>query len=120
MTESAFTTEPAAETIEQAPEPEFPQFRLIEKNLHVLTSTQGELVLPLQVKTKVFRRISEIDDDEMKQLFAMLDELGDADTPRKLDELDIFETQQIVGRFFEEFAKKAQATVGESQRSSNS
>lgn len=119
MTDSAFTTEPAAPTIEKAPEPEFPQFRLVEKNLHVLTSTQGELVLPLQVKTKVFRRISEID-DEMTQLFAILDDLGDEDTPRKLDELDIFETQQIVGRFFDEFAKKAQATVGESQRSSNS
>jgi len=96
-----------------------PEFRIVENNLHVITTTEGEIVLPLKVKTKVFRAISEID-DELKQLFALLDDLGDSHTPAVLDELDIFETQQIVARFFEDFQKKAQASVGESQRSSNS
>lgn len=97
-----------------------PEFRVVENNLHVITTTEGEIVLPLKVKTKVFRKIAEDEGDEMKQLFGLLDELGDEQTPAILDELDIFETQSIVARFFEEFTAKAQASVGESQRSSNS
>ncbi|MBF4628892.1 hypothetical protein [Curtobacterium flaccumfaciens] len=105
-------------TTKKTPASGEPEFRLVEGSLHVITTTQGELVLPLTVKTKVFRQLSEID-DELKQLFAMLDALGDTDTPAKLDELDFFETNQIAARFFDEFAKKAQASLGESQRSSD-
>jgi len=113
------TTSTRASRAKKTPAGDEPEFRIVENNLHVITTTEGEIVLPLKVKTKVFRALSELD-DEMKQLFAMLDDLGDAETPQKLDELDIFETQKIVARFFEEFQAKAQASVGESQRSSNS
>lgn len=114
------TTSTRASRAKKTPAGDEPEFRVVENNLHVVTTTEGEIVLPLKVKTKVFRKIAEDDGDEMKQLFSLLDQLGDDRTPEILDELDIFETQAIVKRFFDEFTQKAQASLGESQRSSNS
>jgi hypothetical protein len=95
-----------------------PKFLVVEDKLIAQTSN-GELKLPLKVKTKVFREIKELP-DELDQLFALLDGIGDTETAAALDELDIFETQDVVEKFFEEFQTKAKARVGESSRSSGS
>ena len=94
-----------------------PRFLVIESNLHVQTTKHGELVLPLDIPTNVFRKIGG-DQEELDQLFAILDALGEAGTAEKLGDLGILETMGIVVRFFSEFEKKAKATMGESGRSS--
>lgn len=94
-----------------------PRFLIVESNLHVQTSKEGELVLPLDIPTKVFRQIGG-EQEELDQLFSILDALGDQDASDKLANLGILETMGIVTRFFEEFSKKAQATMGEASRSS--
>jgi hypothetical protein len=113
-------TTPSKSTAKKTPAGDEPEFRVVENNLHVITTTEGELVLPLKVKTKLFREISTEGSTELDQFFLLLDGIGDAGTVDKIDELDIFETNKIVARFFQEFEAKAQATLGESQRSSNS
>lgn len=94
-----------------------PRFLVIEAKLHVQTSSQGELVLPLDIPTKVFRKIGG-DQEELDQLFSILEALGDSTASEKLENLGILETMGVVVRFFEEFEKKAKASMGESARSS--
>jgi len=94
-----------------------PRFLVVESNLHVQTSREGELVLPLDIPTKVFRSIG-ADQEELDQLFTILDALGDNSASEKLASLGILETMGIVVRFFEEFERKAQALMGEASRSS--
>jgi len=94
-----------------------PRFLVIEGKLHVQTSSQGELVLPLDIPTKVFRKIGG-DQEELDQLFSILEALGDSTASEKLENLGILETMGVVVRFFEEFEKKAKASMGESARSS--
>lgn len=80
----------------------------------------GELKIPLRFKTKLVRLIRDMPGDELDQLFALLDGLGDQETADALDELDIFETTEIAEAYFQAWQEKNEARLGESQRSSNS
>lgn len=80
---------------------------------------EGELAIPLRFKTKLIRSIRDIPGDEIDQMFALLDGLGDRHTADALDELDVFETMEIVGAFFRAWQEKQQASVGEARRSSS-
>lgn len=79
----------------------------------------GQLTIPLRFKTKLVRSIRDAG-DELDQLFALLDGLGDKTTAERLDELDIFETTEIAERFFQAWQEKNEARLGEAQRSSRS
>lgn len=96
-----------------------PRFQVVDDKFVAQLSDGNEVKLPLQVKTKLFRQISKATDDELGMVFMMLDGIGDQESSDKLDEVDIFETQEVVSAFFEAFTAKAQATTGESGRSSN-
>lgn len=79
----------------------------------------GELQVPLRFKTKLVRAIRDLD-DELDQLFALLEGLGDKSTAEALDELDIFETTEIAEKYFQAWQEKNEARLGEAQRSSTS
>ncbi len=76
----------------------------------------GELKIPLRFKTKLLRSIRDAG-DELDQLFALLDGLGDAATAEALDELDIFETTEIATTYFQAWQEKNEARLGELSRS---
>ena len=95
-----------------------PKFIVIDGVFYAQTSDQGEVRIPLKFKTKLFRAITAIT-DEVEQVFALLDGIGDKKTADQLDELDIFEMQELVAAFFDEFKAKAEASVGESKGSSD-
>lgn len=78
----------------------------------------GELRIPLRLKTKLVRAIRDLAGDELDQMFAILDGIGDAETAAALDELDIFETTGIAMAYFRAWGERQQASVGEAQRSS--
>lgn len=82
-------------------------------------TSDGELSIPLRFKTKLIRQIREVDGDELDQMFALLDGIGDKATANALDELDIFETTRHVQAFFRAWQERNQASVGEARRSSN-
>jgi hypothetical protein len=81
------------------------------------TSDQGELRVKLTFKTKLVRAIRD-KGDELDQFIALMDGIGDSKSIAQLDELDIFETTEIVSAFFQAFAQKQDARLGESSRSS--
>lgn len=95
-----------------------PQFIVID-GVFIAQSSEGEIKIPLKFKTKLFRKITAID-DEIEQVFALLDGIGDQKTSEQLDELDIFEMQEVVKEFFEKFKEKSEASLGESAGSSES
>jgi hypothetical protein len=90
---------------------------LVVDNVFIAQTSQGELRIPLQFKTKLLRAIRD-SGDELDQLIALLDGIGDKESIALIDELDIFETVQHVTQFFEAFQEKHDATVGEARRSS--
>ncbi|GAA3947850.1 hypothetical protein [Microbacterium soli] len=79
----------------------------------------GELRIPLRFKTKLLRVIRDLP-DEIDQLFALLDGLGDKATSEALDELDIFDTTEVAEKYFQAWQEKNEARLGEAQRSSRS
>lgn len=77
----------------------------------IAQTTEGEIRIKLSVKTKVFRAISEL--EELAQLFALLDGIGDTRTIKILDELDFQDTSDVVEGFFAAFEAKHKKTPGE-------
>lgn len=95
-----------------------PKHMVVGETFYAQTD-DGELRIPLRFKTKLVRAISQTD-DELDQLFALLEGLGDQGTADALDELDIFETTEIAEKYFQAWQEKNQARLGEAQRSSRS
>lgn len=92
---------------------------IVVDNVFIADTSEGELRIPLKFKTKLLRSIRD-SGDELDQLIALLDGIGDTTSIALIDELDIFETAEHVTKFFEAFQEKHDAAVGEAQRSSNS
>lgn len=95
-----------------------PKYQVVDDTF-VAQSDQGEIRIRLGFKTKLLRQIRETG-DEMDQLFALLDGIGDAKTSGQLDELDIFDTTDIVTEYFAAFEAKQNARLGEASASSAS
>lgn len=93
-----------------------PKFIVVD-GVFIAQSSEGEIKIPLKFKTKLFRQIATID-NEIEQVFALLDGIGDQKASDQLDELDIFEMQEVVKEFFAKFQEKSEASLGESERSS--
>lgn len=97
-----------------------PEFLVIERKLYCQT-TEGEIILPLGFKTRIFRELTTGDQAPIDQFFTLLDSLGDKATVAKVEELDIIDTMRIVAKFFEEFAALQEVTsLGESSGQSAS
>lgn len=112
--------EPEVEPIpvfDDVPKDSRPKFMVVGSTFYAQT-TEGELRIPLSFKTKLFRSISGLA-DETDQVFALLDGIGDKQTAATLDELDIFDTMELVESFFQAFTEKNRARLGESSRSSH-
>lgn len=84
----------------------------------IADTSDGELRIPLRFKTKLLRAIRDLA-DPLDQLFALLDGIGDQQTAEALDELDVFESAELVKEYFDAWEAKHKATVGEASRSSN-
>lgn len=99
-----------------------PRFLVVEANLHTQLSDGTEVLLRLDPPAKVFRTVmkDQGDQEDLDQLFAMLELLGQQDVVEKLEDLGILELTGIVTRFFNEFQKKLRVEMGESSRSSRS
>lgn len=95
---------------------EKPRFLVVEDSLKCQTEL-GELSLPLRFKTKILREFGKL--DQMDAFFVIIDQVAGPDTAAVIDELDIMETTEIMVEFFRIFEARVQATMGESQRSSN-
>lgn len=100
------------------PSPTKPQYAVVDDKFVAQTS-EGEIKIPLRVKTGLVRRIRDLPGDELDQLFALLDGIGDKTTPAIIDELDFAtETMPLSREFFVAWAGVQGATPGESSRSS--
>lgn len=66
----------------------------------------GVLKLPLDIKTKVFKKVRNIE-DQTDAFFDLLDALGDKKASATIDEVGMAEFAVIVACYFEEFAKFA-------------
>jgi hypothetical protein len=110
---------PAAKTPARSarPAPKPGKYR-VEDETFIADTADGELRIPLRFKTKLMRVIRDLD-GELDQVFALLDGIGDTETAEALDELDIFESLDLVTEYFAAWEAKHQATVGEAKRSSN-
>jgi len=97
-----------------------PKYIVIGDNL-VCQTSDGELSFPLRFKTKLLRQLGTFRDlDETDQLFWLLENVGQKAVAERLEELDVFETLGIVGEYFRQFEKRAQAAKGESSGSQSS
>lgn len=95
-----------------------PKYMVVGDAFYAQTD-DGELRVPLRFKTKLVRSIRDLE-DELDQLFALLEGLGDKSTAEALDELDIFETTEIAEKYFQAWQEKNEARLGEAVRSSRS
>lgn len=101
---------------ESEPKSNKPRYMVVG-NVFVAQSDDGEVKIPLRFKTKLIREIRDLP-DEMDQVFALLAGIGDRKTADQLDELDIYDTAELVTKFFQAFQEKQKARLGESSRSS--
>lgn len=122
----AFKAKQAVETsdqkdAEQGDEEQAPRLWYVLDNNFIYPGTeQGDIRIRLQFKFKLLRAIRAKDIDEVDQLIALLDGIGDTKTIAQLDELDALEDiPKIVDGFFTAFKEKNEASVGEASRSSN-
>lgn len=67
----------------------------------------GVLKLPLDIKTKVFKKVRDIE-DQNDAFFDLLDTLGDEKASAVIDEVGMTEFSVIVAVYFQEFTKFAQ------------
>lgn len=95
-----------------------PKYMVVGETFTAQTG-DGELRIPLRFKTKLVRVIRDLE-DELDQLFGLLNGLGDEATAEALDELDIFETTEIAEKYFQAWQEKNEARLGELVRSSSS
>jgi len=98
-----------------------PEYQVIGTNLYVQTS-DGEIVLPLRFKTKLFRQLAH-GTDEMSAFFAILDNVGSPEVVEALDELDLAETSRHMERWWEEVHRRTREgdeadSLGNSESSS--
>lgn len=66
----------------------------------------GVLKLPLDIKTKVFKKVRDVE-DQTDAFFDLLDALGDKKASATIDEVGMAEFTVIVACYFEEFTKFA-------------
>jgi hypothetical protein len=96
-----------------------PKTMVVGNTFIAQTTDQGEVKVRLIFKTKLIRAIRD-KGDELDQFIALLDGIGDKKTIEQLDELDIFETTEIVSKFFTAFARRQEiASLGEASGSSS-
>jgi hypothetical protein len=84
-----------------------PKYQVVD-DVFVAQSEQGEIKIRLSFKTKLLRSIRD-SGDEVDQIFALLDGLGDKKTSAQLDELDIFDTIDLVQEYFKAFSDRQNA-----------
>lgn len=83
----------------------------------VAQSTQGEFRVSLRIPVRTVREMEDHSDDE--QLKMLLQSRGDEDALNRLEELDdILDYREIVRKFWQAFAERQLARLGESFRSS--
>ena len=66
----------------------------------------GVLKLPLDIKTKVFKKVRDIE-EQTDAFFDLLDALGDKKASATIDEVGMTEFSVIVAVYFQEFTKFA-------------
>lgn len=98
--------------------PAKPKYQVVG-DVFVAQTDQGEVRLPLRFKTKLLRSIRDTGDD-IDQVFALLDCIGDSRTVAQLDEMDVFDMTELVTEFFKEFGERQKARLGEASASSAS
>jgi hypothetical protein len=96
-----------------------PKYQVVD-DVFIAQTDQGEVKIRLGFKTKLLRSIRNTDGDEIDQIFALLDGIGDKKTSAQIDELDIFDTTDLVSEFFKAFEEKQNARLGEASASSAS
>lgn len=96
-----------------------PEFLVVDDKL-IAQSTEGELALPLVLKTKLMRSLRDAGVDAVEQFFTIVDSLGDASVKAKIDELDFMDTVRIANKFFEVYTQRQEALLGESSGSQGS
>lgn len=90
-----------------------PTYQVVEQALFAQTSL-GEIKISLNaVKTKTMRKIMGIESD-----IAQFNELCDNVFPPEVDELPFIEGLPLMDAYFQAFAEFAEASLGESRRSS--
>lgn len=67
----------------------------------------GVLKLPLDIKTKVFKKVRDVE-DQNDAFFDLLDALGDEKASAVIDEVGMTEFSVLVACYFQEFTKFAQ------------
>lgn len=77
--------------------------------LHYFPEDGGEIKLPLKAKTKIFKKLREL--EEFDALFYLLEKIGDKKTIAQIDELDVVETAQVITRWGEEFENRINAAL---------
>lgn len=75
-------------------------------------TSQGVLKLPLDIKTKVFKKVRNIE-DRADAFLDLLDALGDKKASATIDEIGIAEFIAIVGCYFGEYEKYMAAIIEE-------
>ena len=100
-----------------AVDPLFYESKVIENNLHA-TTAEGEIVLPLLLKTKAFREMAGSGLNGLEQLitYVVLPAGGKA-LVNRIEELDISVTQRLASDWFEAIAERQGTSLGESSGS---
>ena len=83
----------------------------VRDGLFCAVTSEGEVKIPLQIKTKTMRQMNSLED--LDAVFYLVDNLGDKATAEILDELPFEETADVIKEYFEAFEAKNGATPGE-------
>ena len=102
-------------------DPFFLETRVIENNLHADTAA-GEVVLPLSLKTKVFRQMRDSGLDGLDQIetFVLKPIPGGQKIIDTLEDLELSVTMTIVNDWYAAITERQGASLGESSGSQTS
>lgn len=95
---------------------EKPKYQVVDNTFYAQTE-EGEIAVRLRFKTKLIRSLRDQNGDEIDQFIGLLDGIGDKKSIEQIDELDIFDTAELVSEFFKAFEQKQGARLGESSGS---
>lgn len=99
-------------------DPLFFESRVIENNLHADTA-EGEIVIPLLLKTKIFRAMADSGLNGLEQMIEfVLMPNGGKKLVDKVEELDISVSMRLAGAWFDAITARQEAeSLGESSGS---
>lgn len=84
--------------------------------LHYTTSSGVQVKLPLSAKTRVFRKMQEL--EEIEALYFLIEEIGNKELVSTVDEMDVLDTFELLSVWSNEFEKRLKKVISRHEAAS--